>query len=191
MWAAGFGSRESFKKKRYAGANAGKLVHTWIEARLNKTEMPAIPAGTTQTEHDEAHQAFKSWEFWMNDNKALIKNWTIELKMLTDQFGGTCDVLVEMNDGSFSILDWKTSKVYSPTSDAYKSQKFSFKLQLAAYASLIKQTRNIVVNQARIIHLSKTNTHYSEVLFTAADLAEGWKLFEKLLHIHQGFTGCP
>jgi len=189
MWAASFGNRVAFKAGRYQGANAGKLCHSWIEARLNKTEMPPIPPGTTQIEHDEAHQAFKSWELWLVENKKFIKSWQVELKMQNELFGGTCDAMVEMQNGAYTILDWKSNKKYPPSSAAYKSQKFSWLLQLAAYAKLIEETRNIVVNQARIVHLSKRTPQYLVVVFKRAELDEGWALFEHLLAVHQGFAG--
>ena len=58
-------------------------------------------------------------------------------------YAGTFDMLATMKDGSYALLDWKTSYKQKPD-----SQLADYRMQLGAYAQAIEQMYDIEIDQA-------------------------------------------
>lgn len=138
-----------FKHKSYkdiitSAANYGTRTHKGIENYLKKLPIPDdTPLNSLN--------AFKKW--WkiivMNNTYKIIQQ---EYSMSCKYFGGTCDLLLEINNKLY-LVDFKTSNNIT----------YKYDLQLAAYLILLSY-QGIYPNGTIILQLSKSNDSFTEYL---------------------------
>lgn len=155
-----------FKRKSYQSilddsANIGTIAHGAIEDYL----MKGIDYDYLSDERAyNCFLAFKDW--WKiisaNQYKILMQ----EEMMTCEYFGGTLDLLIEIN-GEIFLVDFKTSNHLS----------YKYILQLAAYRYLLRETKGIEIAGCIILRLDKFSAEFEEVMFHFQD-AENLKLFE-------------
>jgi hypothetical protein len=114
-WQQGL-AKLDYRETRDRAGDIGTLVHEAIEARLNGLPIPSPENGA------QAIGAFLKWE---EQNNIEIVQQEIQLVSEEYRYGGTLDA-VGIVDGTYVLLDWKTSK------GVYKN----YLLQLAAYVQL-------------------------------------------------------
>lgn len=126
------------KKASYIGT----CVHEIIECKLTGKKFELKDANTWFLEVPAYVDNFIRW---YKDNEIIpIK---IEEKMVSDKFGGTCDIYCEF-EGKKTILDIKTSKaVYS-----------TMFIQLAGYV-ILKELQGEIVEQVGILTVNKKEAY--------------------------------
>ena len=77
----------------------------------------------------------------------------IEEPLIGSTFGGTCDLLISINDRIF-IVDYKTSN----------KVRINHFLQLSAYRALLFELYGMVVDGVLILHLDKKQSAYEEYI---------------------------
>lgn len=122
-----------------AAADLGTRVHEFIDLIIHGKEpkdLKDIPPDL-----DAPVTAFKTW--WKNSGIELVMGDT-KVASLIYEFGGSLDALGRRN-GSYIILDWKTSNaIYS-----------EYSLQVSAYAQAFAETYGIFVQEAIICRFGK------------------------------------
>lgn len=120
----------------------GTCVHEIIECKLTGKK---FELETPNTWFLEVRDYIENFIEWYNDIELIpIK---IEEKMVSDRFGGTCDIYCEF-DGKKTILDIKTSKsVYS-----------TMFIQLAGYV-ILKELQGEVVEQVGILTVNRKEAY--------------------------------
>lgn len=143
-WANRIGLRrekydEVLDKAANIGTEAHGLIENYIKNQIDDEYSNNIP--------------FKGFLMWY---KGLCKGNTVkplysEYSMSNQFFGGTLDLLLQINDRIY-LVDFKTSN--------YVSEKYF--LQLAAYRWLIYQNLNINIDGCIVLQLSKYAPGYNE-----------------------------
>ena len=147
-----------YQKKKYKdvleqAATKGSYVHDAIEDYIqngNDLELDNVLAGY-RTEVSYAYGSFRSW--WDILSKRNIKIIMQEHKLVCPWFGGTLDLLIEI-DGKVYLLDFKTSNHPS----------YKYFLQLAAYRYILKHYYGIEIYGCGIIKLSKASIGFEEFI---------------------------
>lgn len=130
-----------------------------------------IPDGFIEEELLGYVNSFRKW------NKAQVKRFIIIEKRYTDteeEYTGQLDFVVECHDNKLYLVDLKTSA---------QPQK-TYRVQMAAYDSLLKQN-DIVVEGAMLVYLSKDGDFPEIDLID--DMSEEYKVFCSALHCHKYF----
>ena len=127
IWANNIGlyQRKKYKDTLEEAATKGAFVHDAIEDYIqnsNELDLDKVPS-EYQKEVNFAYGSFKSW--WSVITKRNVKIIMQEHKLVCPWFGGTLDLLVEI-DGRVYLLDFKTSNHPS----------YKYFLQLAAYRNI-------------------------------------------------------
>lgn len=120
----------------------GSKTHKGIEMFLKNEPIPK----------DTPLYPFQSFLSWWSilSSKFTLKVLGQETKLVVDEFGGTYDLLLQINEKIY-IVDFKTSsKVH-----------FKYFVQLAAYAHALRR-QGIYVNGYMILHLSRTKDEFKE-----------------------------
>lgn len=144
-WANYLGFKhESYKNILESSADYGTRTHKGIENYLKNLPIPDnTPINSLN--------AFKHW--WniitKNTEYKIIKQ---EYPMSCKYFGGTCDLLIEINKKLY-LVDFKTSNTIT----------YKYDLQLAAYLILLSYN-NIYPDGTIILQLSKSNDSFKEYL---------------------------
>ena len=130
---------EEFRK---AAADLGSKTHKGIEMFLKNQPVP----------EDTPLYPFQSFLSWWSllSSKFNLEILGQETKLVVDEFGGTYDLLLRINDKIY-IIDFKTSS----------SIHFEYFIQLAAYAFMLRQ-QNIFVNGYMLLHLSRNKNEFKE-----------------------------
>ena len=147
-----------YKHKKYSdelnqAATKGTYVHNAIEDYLqngNDLDMNTVTAGY-QLEVSYAYGSFKQW--WDIVSKRNIKIIMQEQKLVCPWFGGTLDLLIEI-DGRIYLLDFKTSNHPS----------YKYFLQLAAYRYMLRNFYGIDVYGCGVIKLNKQFIGFEEFI---------------------------
>ena len=150
-WANSLGFRRlRYRDELDKAASIGTNTHEAIEMYL-KTGIQApsnIPL-----------QGFINWyDYIKSKNKVEVLK--IEEPLIGSSFGGTCDLLISINDRVF-IVDYKTSN----------KVRINHFLQLSAYRALIFELFGMVVDGVLVLHLDKKTPAYEEYVldFTIGD----------------------
>ena len=152
-----------YQKKKYKdvleqAATKGSYVHDAIEDYIqngNDLDIETVMSGYRK-EVNYAYGSFRAW--WDNlCSKRKIKVIMQEQKLVCPWFGGTLDLLVEI-DGRIYLLDFKTSNHAS----------YKYFLQLAAYIYILKYFYGIEVYGCGIIKLDKKSIHFEEYIIDKA-----------------------
>ena len=149
----GLYQRKKYKDVIQQAADKGSYVHNAIEEFIqnkNDLDIDKVPQGY-QKEVNYAYGSFKSW--WSIISKRNVKIIMQEHKLICPWFGGTLDLLVEI-DGKAYLLDFKTSN--------YSSYKYF--LQLAAYRYILKYYYGIEIYGCGVIKLNKEYIGFDEFI---------------------------
>lgn len=155
IWANNIGlyKRRKYKDELENASNKGSYVHNAIEDYIQNNKDLDINTVESQYrfEVSYAYGSFKSW--WSIISKRNIKIIMQEQKLVCPWFGGTLDLLIEI-DGKIYLLDFKTSN-----HDSYK-----YFLQLAAYRYMLKYFYGIEIYGCGIIKLNKKYIGFDEFI---------------------------
>lgn len=109
-------------EQRDEAADAGKLVHDWVENDIHGLPPPEIPDEMKQ----RCESAHAAWQDWFLGSRFEIVATEVPIVSELHRFGGTVDAVAKDRNGNLCLLDWKTSNgVY-----------VDYALQLAAYKLL-------------------------------------------------------
>lgn len=147
-----------FRRKKYEdilqeASNIGTITHNAIEEYIkNGIDFDNLEIIQAQN----SFNAFKKW--WsiiiQTDYKILMQ----EQKMTCRYFGGTLDLLIQIN-GKIYLVDFKTSNHLS----------YKYILQLSAYIYLLKENYNIDVDGCIILRLDKKTSEFEELIYHLSD----------------------
>jgi hypothetical protein len=132
-----------------SAANYGTKAHHGIECLLKEETVPNdAPAHIINSFN-------KWWSIISSNNQIRILGQ--EVKMSCPWYGGTYDLLLEIN-GKVYLVDFKTSNHVT----------YKYYLQLAAYNYLLKQ-QGTIISGVIILQLSKETTGYNEFVLNLDD----------------------
>lgn len=144
-----------FKRKKYESilqdsANIGTLTHNAIENYLlYNTEL----GNHYDKRVENCFGSFMKWWNIISENDFKII--AIEKQLVCEYFGGTLDLLIEIN-GEVFLVDFKTSTY---------PRNYKYVLQLAAYRYMLREYYNINTDGCIILGLNKTKIEFDEILF--------------------------
>lgn len=140
-WANSLGFKhQSYKKTLETAANIGSESHDLINKFL---------LGESFTSNNIPYLGFRKW--WIDINSSNeVKIIGTEQKITCPYFGGTYDLLIEIN-GLVYLVDFKTSNHVS----------YKYYLQLAAYKYMLEQ-QGYKISGCIILQLNKTKIEYTE-----------------------------
>jgi ATP-dependent exoDNAse (exonuclease V) beta subunit len=130
-------------------ADLGSQAHDLISAELLGQTLPVPPA---------LEAVMDSFHSWRSDERLTLVD--SETAVVGDGYAGTIDALWQREDGSYLLVDWKTSK------GLYQDHS----VQVATYARLLRQHTNVRVDAA-LVRLGKEEAEW-EVLEVEADQCE-------------------
>lgn len=144
-WASSLGYRHiSYETKRDEAASYGTITHNAInEYLLDKTP----------EETNLAYEGFLKWWEIVTKEGNQVRIIGSEESLSCPYYGGTYDLLVEIN-GLVYLIDFKTSNHIN----------YKYMLQLAAYRSMIRSSKNIELGGCIILQLDKKELGFSEYL---------------------------
>lgn len=158
-WANRIGlyKRQKYKEVLNSAANIGTYSHDLVEQYIKNQIYDIDSMGiTSKNEYDSAKNAVESFRLWYKDVFTLnntINILGIEERLTCQWFGGTYDMLIEIN-GKIYLVDFKTSNHIS----------YKYCLQMAAYMYMIKLNKGIVVDGVIILQLNKKTASYTEYI---------------------------
>lgn len=147
----GLYKKEKYKDILERAANIGSTVHESIERHIQYNEPLDINKIKSDyiNEVQSAYYAFSSyWDILCNNNVKVLMQ---EQKLVCKYFGGTLDLLVEIN-GKIYLIDFKTSN--------HLNYKYFY--QLAAYRYMLRLNYNIEIDGCIVLMLSKTTGQFEE-----------------------------
>ena len=150
-WANSLGFRRlRYRDELDKAASIGTNTHEAIEMYL-KTGI--------QSPNNIPLQGFINWYNYIK-SKNKVEVLKIEEPLIGSSFGGTCDLLISVNDRVF-IVDYKTSN----------KVRINHFLQLSAYRALMFELFGLVINGVLVLHLDKKTPAYEEYVldFTIGD----------------------
>lgn len=154
-WANSLGwKRKKINDELEKASTIGILTHSYIEniIKNEKVDLSKLDFQSKEVEKGVIN-SLQSFVKWWKNNKHRIKIIDIEKQFTSDYYGGTIDLICEL-DGELTIIDFKTSKSFY----------FSMFLQLAGYTKLYEDiTKNRIENVA-ILRLDKTNSNEAEFM---------------------------
>lgn len=139
-WRKKVGDEEANRRTRQA-TERGNWLHGVLEDLFNGEDIEEHLAKCQQF----APYYFSIQEFLETIGEPVLIESAIAWYCPARQIGysGTFDMLATMKDGSYALLDWKTS--YKAKKD---SQLGDYRMQLGAYAQAIEQMYDIEINEA-------------------------------------------
>ena len=141
-WANSLGFRRlKYKDELDKAATIGTNTHEAIEMYL-KTGI--------ETPNNTPLQGFINWYSYIK-SKNKVEVLKIEEPLIGSSFGGTCDLLISINDKKY-IVDYKTSN----------KVRINHFLQLSAYRALLFELYGMVVDGVLVLHLDKKIPAYEE-----------------------------
>lgn len=158
-----------YRKESKQATDIGSIAHYLILCDLSGIT-PDL-GDYSQNDIDKAQNSIKSYQAWhrMND----IKPVDIECSLVSEKwgYGGTFDLLAEVN-GITTIIDFKTSAaLYS-----------EYSYQIAAYWELLRENRGINAT-GKLIRINKKSNDDFEVK-TVENIEKHFELFRHLLCVY-------
>lgn len=155
IWANNIGlyKRKKYKDELEQAATKGSYVHDAIEEYIQNNkelDLDTVMAGY-RTEVSYAYGSFKAW--WEIISRQNIRIILQEYKLICPWFGGTLDLLIEIN-GCVYLLDFKTSNHPS----------YKYFLQLAAYRYILREFYGIEIYGCGVIKLNKKAIEFEEFI---------------------------
>jgi hypothetical protein len=172
-WAAKLArAGEDWRKVRQAAGDHGTMLHELCETKLPGElvdgDKPALASGEAWSKLQASYGAIRLWCLQNNPRTIIAEEPMISEEF---QFGGTLDACVEldMGDGMAPwILDYKTGSMVGAKECA----------QMAAYRTLLAETKGIEVRGAVLIHAPTKEPGYMRPVRLDAELLDlGWGLF--------------
>lgn len=149
----GLYQHKKYKDTLQLSADIGSYVHDAIEKYLsdevifNKDIYPS-------NIREQINTAFNSFlEWWTIIKKTKYKILMQEEKLVCQYFGGTLDMLIEIN-GLIYIVDFKTSNHPS----------YKYFLQLSAYKYMLENNYGVHINGCIILMLNKKECRFTEMV---------------------------
>lgn len=147
----GYYKKQKYKEVLERSSEIGTCVHESIESYI-QNNIPLdinIIKKELAKEVNSAYQAFLSyWNILMQNNVKVLMQ---EQKLICQYFGGTLDLLVEIN-GKIYLIDFKTSN--------HLNYKYFY--QIAAYRYMLRILYNIEIDGCIVLILSKTTSMFEE-----------------------------
>lgn len=178
-WANSLGfKRVSYNKELNRTAVVGTLVHAYIEEKFKKKAFRDIKKAyeleyNSTTEVLNSYFAFKRWYSEVKKDLNVLGN---EVQISGDEFGGTIDMIAEL-EGETYIIDFKTSSRVHPT----------MFLQLSAYIKLAEK-EGYNIDKVAILRLDKKSGKYQFVTMSKHKCKRYFKIFQLLLQIYIGWS---
>lgn len=169
-WQQGQAGKD-FREERDVAAEVGTMAHALVEAHIKGRDTPLFDAPLEmQTKARQAYENYLAFE-----TQADFKVISLESPMVSEKYGygGTPDALFESPDGTLSLGDWKTGRLYS-----------DHLLQVVAYKVLWEEN-----NPGRCItggfHLCMFNKEYGDFSHHHyKELHDAWAMFSLLLQAY-------
>lgn len=138
--------RDELDKAAAIGTNTHEAIEMYIKTGI-------------QTPDNIPLQGFIKW-FTHIKSTNKVEVLKVEEQLIGSSFGGTCDLLLKVNERTF-IVDYKTSN----------RVRVNHFLQLSAYRALLFELYGMVVDGVLILHLNKKTPDYEEFVldFTVDD----------------------
>lgn len=144
VWANKLGLKnKKYQEELSKAAVYGTKTHNSIEKFLK---------GEKINEPNIGFESFMIWWTLLNKNNK-VETVFIEKKLTCKYFGGTCDLLLSINDKLF-LIDFKTSNFTS----------YKYFMQLAAYRYMLYHEEGINIDGCLILQLNKFSPSYNELL---------------------------
>jgi len=162
----------SLYEKRDAAADVGTYVHSMIEAFLTdgEVEVPS-PAGMTPENIERAASAYQAFRTWLEGSRLKVTPLEQHFVSEAHRFGGTPDAIADEQDGTRSLLDWKSSRSF------YSDQL----VQVAAYRELWNEVHpeRAIAGGVHIVRFGKDGGDFEHRYFppTHRKLAAAWAQF--------------
>ncbi len=123
-------------KVRDDAAARGTAVHAWIARHIKGEQQPTDddPFAVARELQQDVKDIFAMWLAWFNARTLDVKLCEQRLVNVDERYHGTPD-LVAVEDGEWTVYDWKTSSDDKP--------KLEHWLQVAAYADLVSEIDDI------------------------------------------------
>lgn len=173
----GFGA----ERMKSEALHVGGATHDAIEAEIHGRSGEALieSRGLADGLAFQAQCALAGWKKWRAGNGARYRFIGTELPFVSEKyhFGGTIDALMmDLETGEFLIGEWKTSKRFN----------VEMPLQIAAYALLLSEQRDIEVSGAVVVKCSKMQAEWRELNIGDPVLPKAKKEFvrRRLSHHH-------
>jgi hypothetical protein len=166
-WANGLGLKGiEYKKYMDDVANVGTLVHELIQGYFTGEEVDLKEY--SQNDIERANNSMKSFHNWVSSVEIKpIKN---EIKLESDKFGGTTDMLAEIN-GELNLVDFKTGNgIYD-----------DYFIQLAGYNLMLKEYK---IKKFTIVRVGRDEHDEYEVK-SISNIDKYEKIFKLLLKIYE------
>ncbi len=181
-------AKKAHTEKKDAAANAGSVVHDYIEAHNTDptTKIEDIDGyeELEEVDKEKVHKALQGYEKWF---ESVVKN-MIEAEFIvyskSENFVGTCDAIVKTHDGRQMIVDYKTSKgIYT-----------SHIMQVSAYLKAYEEEHDVKLDGALLVHFVKEDIEDKEgniiqeagthgvLELSRSDIVKAYKTF-KALHV--------
>lgn len=155
---------------RDQAADIGTITHALIESFITGEEFDRDQYAPMDVE--VAERAFGGFMEWFEEQDIKIRDSEIMLTHKEYFYGGTIDLLCDLN-GRFALVDFKSSTgVY-----------LEHRIQLAAYKHLVAQgPAEGGVPECHLLHLDKRTGSYH--LHTYPNLDREWQVFLHLRRLH-------
>jgi hypothetical protein len=166
-WANGLGLKGiEYKKYMDDVAIVGTLVHEMIQGYFTGGEVDLKEY--SQNDIERANNSMKSFYNWVSSVEIKpIKN---EIKLESDKFGGTTDMLAEIN-GELNLVDFKTGNgIYD-----------DYFIQLAGYNLMLKEYK---IKKFTIVRVGRDEHDEYEVK-SISNIDKYEKIFKLLLKIYE------
>lgn len=166
-WANGLGLKGiEYKKYMDDVAIVGTLVHEMIQGYFTGGEVDLKEY--SQNDIERANNSMKSFHNWVSSVEIKpIKN---EIKLESDKFGGTTDMLAEIN-GELNLVDFKTGNgIYD-----------DYFIQLAGYNLMLKEYK---IKKFTIVRVGRDEHDEYEVK-SISNIDKYEKIFKLLLKIYE------
>lgn len=162
-------AKSAYRDTRDAAGEAGHAAHAMIEADILGHPVTIEGAPELVAKARSAYNAYRTWA----DGQKVEFLWT-EKPMVSEshRFGGTPDALARIG-GKVCLLDWKTSN----------SLYADYLIQLAAYATLIRENEGIHVEGFYLCRFAKENADFAAHFFP--ELNDAWRMFELLREAYE------
>ena len=152
--------RMDYKATLQEAASKGTYVHNFIENKIKENQDPVMDLVPENIKHEveTAYASFISW--WDIISKNNVKILMQEFPLVCPYFGGTLDILLEIN-GKVYLMDFKTSNHVS----------YKYFLQLSAYKYILEDYHGIKVDGVGVIMFNKKEIAFSEYIL---DFENNW-----------------
>lgn len=177
--------KATWDKTRDDAAAAGTAMHYNIECVYNGSRLEDVDDGSIE---------FGYFRRFFADHKERLEPYRTEWMIFHEEMrlSGSIDILFKnLDDGTYSIYDWKRSKEIKRTSfgGAFAktpeiehlpdSNYWHYSLQLNTYKTILEQKYGMVIRDMFLVCLHPDNANKSYMKIKVADLSEEMRLLFK------------